>query len=86
MSSDTRVFVVCPLLFCDHSTFILAGTDTTSNAIAAMLYALSKRQDIQDRLRAELLEGQTHFGRDIPYDALVALPYLDAFCRESLRL
>ena len=83
MSSGTKVFVVHTLLFCDYSTFILAGTDTTSNAIAAMLCALSKRQDIQDRLRAE---GQTHFGRDIPYDALVALPYLDAFCRESLRL
>ena len=51
-----------------------------------MLCALSKRQDIQDRLRAELLEVQTRLGRDIPYDALVALPYLDAFCRESLRL
>ena len=86
MSSDTKVFVVCPLLLCDYSTFILAGTDTTSNAIAAMLCALSKRQDIQDRLRAELLEVQTRLGRDIPYDALVALPYLDAFCRESLRL
>ena len=86
MSSETKAFVVRPLLFCDYSTFILAGTDTTSNAIAAMLCALSKRPDIQDRLRAELLEAQTHFKRDIPYDVLVALLYLDAFCHASLRL
>ena len=68
------------------STFILAGTDTTSNALTAMMSTLADRTDIQDKLRAEILEAQAQFGEDIPYDDLVALPYMDAFIRESLRL
>ena len=67
-------------------TFVLAGTDTTSNALTAMMCTLAQRRDIQDKLRAEILDAQGRFGTDIPYDDLVALPYMDAFVRESLRL
>lgn len=51
-----------------------------------MMYTLAQRPDIQDKLRAEILEAQARLGEDIPYDDLVALPYMDAFVRESLRL
>ena len=51
-----------------------------------MMCTLSQRRDIQDKLRAEILDAQGRFGTDIPYDDLVALPYMDAFVRESLRL
>jgi cytochrome P450 len=37
---------------------------------------------IQDRLRTELLEAPTQ----LTYDDLHNLPYLDAICRETLRL
>lgn len=66
--------------------FILGGTDTTSNALTAMMSVLAERSDIQDKLRAEILEAQAKHGEDVPYDDLIALPYLDAFVRESLRL
>ena len=36
-------------------------------------------------MRAELLEAAP-VDEDIPYDTLVSLPYIDAVCRESLRL
>ncbi|KAJ3559691.1 hypothetical protein NM688_g188 [Phlebia brevispora] len=66
------------------STLVFAATDTTSNALARTLNLLAERQDAQDKLRAEILAaGQ---GEDIPYDQLVDLPYLDAVCRETLRL
>lgn len=68
------------------STFILAGTDTTSNALTAMMCILAQHTDIQDKLRAEVSEAQARYGEDIAYDDLVALPYMDAFIRESLRL
>lgn len=68
------------------STFILAGTDTTSNALTAMMSILAQHPEIQNNLRAEILEAQARFGEDIPYDELVALPYMDSFIRESLRL
>ncbi len=43
-------------------------------------------QDVQGKLRAELHDAQEQYGAEIPYDELSALPYLDAVCRETLRL
>ena len=79
------------LFYRDHlnalvSTLILGGTDTTSNAITVTLEILGRKQDVQDKLRAEIIEGQVQYGEDMPYDQLVGLPYMDAVCRESLRL
>lgn len=66
------------------STLTFAGTDTTSNALARILHILAEKQDVQDKLRAEIVEARN--GQDIGYDQLVELPYLDAVCRETLRL
>ena len=41
---------------------------------------------MQGRLRSEILEAQEQYSKEIPYDELCALPYLDAVCRETLRL
>ncbi|KAH9934038.1 cytochrome P450 [Epithele typhae] len=73
-------------LLAQISTFILAGVDTTSNALARVLEVLSLHPEAQERLRSEILEARTQYGREIPYDELNALPYLDAVCRETLRL
>jgi cytochrome P450 len=60
--------------------------DTTSSALARVFHVLSLHQDAQEKLRREIVEAiQTH-GEDLPYDVLVELRYLDAVCRESLRL
>ena len=59
--------------------------DTTSNALARTLQSLSENPHIQDKLRSELLAASTD-GENIPYDKLHELPYLDAVCRETLRL
>ncbi|KAI0760468.1 cytochrome P450 [Fomes fomentarius] len=71
-------------LIAQMSTFILAAMDTTSNALAITLQLLSEHPDVQERLRQEILDASQ--GQDLDYDALVSLPYLDAVCRESLRL
>lgn len=63
----------------------MAATDTTSSALARILQLLAEHQDVQDKVRAELHEVSPD-GQDIPYDQLVDLPYLDAICRETLRL
>ena len=67
-----------------HRTLIFAAMDTTSNALSITLSLLCEYQDVQEKLRAEILEASG--GEDLDYDALVALPYLDAVCRETLRL
>ena len=70
-----------------HSTLIFAAMDTTSNALARILHLLCLHPAVQDKLRAELVDARAaHGGEDLEYDELVALPYLDAVCRETLRL
>lgn len=64
----------------------MAGTDTTSNSLTQIMQLLAEKSDVQDKLRAEIVQAQEEHGEDIPYDVLVSLPYLDALCRETLRL
>ena len=66
-------------------TLIFAAMDTTSNALARTLFLLAQNQDVQEKLRREVTEARVKYG-DLSYDELVALPYLDAVCRETLRL
>ncbi|KAH9941104.1 cytochrome P450 [Epithele typhae] len=68
------------------STFILAGMDTTSNALSRILHQLAIHPDVQSKLRAEIVEAQGGDRAEIAYDDLVKLPYLDAVCRETLRV
>ncbi|KAG5636063.1 hypothetical protein H0H81_009209, partial [Sphagnurus paluster] len=41
---------------------------------------------VQEKLRDEILEALKIHGDSIPYGDLVELPFLDAVCRETLRL
>lgn len=58
--------------------------DTTSSSLARTLQLIADHSDVQERLRRELQEASQ--GEDLGYDALNKLPYLDAICRETLRL
>lgn len=69
------------------NSLTFAATDTTSGALARVLHLLAQYKDVQDKLRHEIRQARKENGdEDIPYDALVSLPYLDAICRETLRL
>ena len=59
---------------------------TTSNAMSRVLDLLSQHPDVQNRLWAEILEAREQYGENIPYDEIMQLPYLDAVCRETLRM
>ena len=69
----------------EHRIFTFAAVDTTSSALARTLWVLSQRQDAQEKLRLEIREARKSRG-DLAYDELMSLPYLDAVCRETLRL
>lgn len=58
--------------------------DTTSNALTRILQVLAEHPVEQQRLREEIIEARA--GDDLSYDALEKLPYLDAVCRETLRV
>ena len=69
----------------DHvSSLIFAAMDTTSNTLSRMLQTLAEHTDVQEKLRQELLDTGAAHG--MSYEQLNQLPYLDAVCRESLRL
>ena len=59
--------------------------DTTSGALSRIIHLLSTHQDVQSKLRQEIVDARNRHG-NLGYDELVALPYLDAVCRETLRL
>ena len=69
-----------------YRTFILAGMDTTSNALSRILHQLATHQEVQNKLRAELMDATGGGVTDLHHDDIVKLPYLDAVCRETLRV
>ncbi len=60
--------------------------DTTSNAMSRTLHLLAEHPNVQEKLRREVIQARAAVGGDLDYDQLHALPYLDAVCRETLRL
>jgi cytochrome P450 len=61
--------------------------DTTSNAVSRVLWILSHNVDAQNKLREEIREAHHMCGGDrLGYEELISLPFLDAVCRETLRL
>ena len=60
--------------------------DTTSNATSRILHLMAQHPDVQEKLRHEVVQARAAAGGDLDYDELHALPYLDAVCRETLRL
>ncbi|KAJ7127137.1 cytochrome P450 [Mycena epipterygia] len=67
------------------NTLVFAATDTTSGALTRTLHILAQHEDVQAKLRQEIRAARQE-GADLTYDQLVSLEYLDAVCRETLRL
>ncbi|QRV86481.1 cytochrome P450 family protein [Ceratobasidium sp. AG-Ba] len=63
------------------------ASNTTSGAVTRVPDVLTTYIEIQDRLRTEIVEFMKSAGsEDINRGVIDALPYLDAVCRETLRL
>ncbi|KAJ7668936.1 cytochrome P450 [Mycena rosella] len=60
----------------------MAGHETTATTLTFTLWDLARQPAIQDRLRAEVLSH----GRDLSYDNIQKLEFLDAVLKEGLRL
>lgn len=75
-------FSMIPLMV--RSILIFAATDTTSSSLARIVHLLAEHPDVQEKLREEIINASDN--REISYDELVDLPYMDAVCRETLRL
>ena len=72
-------------LLAQVNTFLFAGTDTSANSLSRILCMLASHPNAQDKLREELIEAGAP-DASLPYEVLDHLPFLDAVCRETLRL
>ncbi|MCC0178223.1 cytochrome P450 [Waterburya agarophytonicola K14] len=63
-------------------TLMFAGHETTATAIAWSLYWVHRQPEIRTKLRAEIAS----LGTDPEPMEIAQLPYLDAVCKETLRI
>ncbi|EIM87128.1 cytochrome P450 [Stereum hirsutum FP-91666 SS1] len=73
-------------LLSQMTTLVFAAMDTTSTALARTFFLLAMNPQVQDTLREELVNARRQTEGDLDYDTLNELPYLEAVCRETLRV
>ena len=61
------------------NTFIMVGHETTAGSLSFTLLELARHPDVQSRLREEI----RRVGRDLSYDDIQKLEYLDAVVKEG---
>nr|ARR97182.1 cytochrome P450 [Anopheles funestus] len=66
--------------------FFFAGFETSSTTLAFALFELANNPDIQERVRAEVLEKLKLHDNQITYDAFKEMTYLDQVINETLRM
>jgi len=71
-------------------SILLAGHETTANSVTWTLYELARRPEVQNRMRAEILEtqAQIHARGDIEFSItdLDGMAYTIAVMKEALRI
>lgn len=60
------------------------GFCRNGHALARGIWLLCEHADVQEKMRNEIREAQKN--GQLSYDQLITLPYLDAVCRETLRV
>ncbi|XP_005184401.2 probable cytochrome P450 6a13 [Musca domestica] len=65
--------------------FFLAGFDTSSTTISFCLYELALNQEVQDKVRQEILEVLGNNNNQLTYESLKDMKYLDMVISETLR-
>ncbi|CAJ0912285.1 9326_t:CDS:2, partial [Entrophospora sp. SA101] len=67
-------------------TFLIAGHESTGVTMAWALYYLSKDQEIQDKLREEIVKEFPNKDSELNFDQINSMEYLNAVCKEILRI
>ncbi|KAK7015166.1 hypothetical protein VNI00_019176 [Paramarasmius palmivorus] len=67
------------------STIILAGHETSSSTLTWMVYELSRRPELQERLVKEVKEARAKAGDELTPNDYDSMPLLNAVIKETLR-
>ncbi|XP_037815470.1 probable cytochrome P450 6a13 [Lucilia sericata] len=65
--------------------FYIAGFDTSSTTMSFCLYELALNQEVQNKLRKEILDVLAQHDNQITYESLKEMKYLDMVVSETLR-
>lgn len=65
--------------------FLAAGFEPASTTLSFALYELSFQPEIQERLRAEIVEVTAKYNHEVTYDGIQEMTYLDMVVSETLR-
>ncbi|KAF5335263.1 hypothetical protein D9758_016232 [Tetrapyrgos nigripes] len=74
------------LVISSMSVLTLGGQETTTGALSRHILMLAQHPEEQQKIRDEIKGAAEALGRDFTYEELNALPYLDCFVKEVLRL
>ncbi|CAD6237144.1 GSCOCT00002162001.2-RA-CDS [Cotesia congregata] len=74
------------MLVAQTIVFFNAGFEPTSSSLSFTLYELALQPEIQDRVRAEIVEGLEGTDGKVTYNLITSLPYLDMVIAETLRM
>ena len=58
-------------------TFLIAGYETSASTLSFALYELALHPEIQESLRAEILQVLSKHDGKLTYDGIHNMPYLD---------
>ncbi|KAI1301926.1 Cytochrome P450 3A11 [Halotydeus destructor] len=61
--------------------FFAAGSETTATLLSFVFYSLARNEDVQQKLHEEFINA-----KQLDYETIVTLPYLDATIQETLRM
>uniref|UniRef100_A0A1I8QBH3 Cytochrome P450 n=1 Tax=Stomoxys calcitrans TaxID=35570 RepID=A0A1I8QBH3_STOCA len=67
-------------------SFLIAGFESSSTTMAFCLYELACHQDLQDKLREEVVNALKENQGELSFEAIQAMGYLDQVISETLRL
>ena len=74
-------------IFCQSFIFLLAGYETTANLLTHAVYSLALHPEYQERLHKEILSiGGTNISKQLEYEELQKMPFLEGVLYETLRL
>ncbi|XP_067627278.1 probable cytochrome P450 6a21 [Eurosta solidaginis] len=65
--------------------FFLAGFETSSTTLSFMLYELALNLNIQQRLRAEIMDALEKHNNEVTYECVNSMPYMKQVIAETLR-
>ncbi|KHJ42753.1 unspecific monooxygenase [Trichuris suis] len=66
--------------------YMLAGYETTSNALSYTIYELARHPEVQEKLRSEIMDYHKSDDEKPTYESVQRMVYLDCVIRETLRL